>query len=269
MQIAHEAPLCMMRRVRGVTDYCYALVHLFEECQEYYDYFIESKTQGRKVLLDNSIFELGTAFNSDKFADWISRLQPTEYIVPDVLEDSDKTIQNFKEWNSKYNNLPGKKIGVVQGKTYQEMYDCYKFMSEHADKIAISFDYSYYQLTAAGSNKYVRYAEGRHKLINCFMSDGIINTKKPHHLLGCSLAYEFGYYGSFPNTFSFIESLDTSNPVVAGMHNVQYEKFGLKDKISVKLIDLFHKEVSPEQENIILENINKFRAIANIPNSLS
>lgn len=261
MQIAHEAPLCMMRRVRGVTDYCYALVHLFEECEEYYNYFVESKLQGRKVLLDNSIFELGTAFDSTKFAEWITKLEPTEYIVPDVLESSEGTINNFKNWISTY-NLPGKKIGVVQGKTYQELYDCYKFMSEYADKIAISFDYSYYQLTAAGSNKYIRYSEGRYKLINALISDGIFNTKKPHHLLGCSLPYEFGYYGYFPSTYSFIESVDTSNPVVAGMHNIKYEKLGLKDKLNIKLIDLFYNEVTPEQEQTIFDNISAFKNIA-------
>lgn len=269
MDIAHEAPLCLMRKVRDVTDYCYALVHLFESSQEYYDYFVESKSLGRKVLLDNSIFELGTAFDSDKFSEWIVKLEPTEYIVPDVLENSEGTINNFKNWLSKYSNLPGKKIGVVQGKTYQELYDCYKFMSEHADKIAISFDYSYYQLTAAGSNKYVKFAEGRYKLIQNLISDGIINLKKPHHLLGCGLPYEFGYYGYFPSSFSFIESLDTSNPVVAGMHNISYEKFGLKDKLNVKLVDLFYNDVSADREAVIMSNIEKFKQIATQPSTIN
>lgn len=113
IKIAHEAPLCIMPLVRDLTDYCYALVHLFEENTQYYDYFVESKTKDRKVLLDNSIFELGTAFNSDKFAEWVTKLSPNEYIVPDSLEDINTTISNFDSWLKNYKTIPGKKIGVV------------------------------------------------------------------------------------------------------------------------------------------------------------
>jgi hypothetical protein len=270
IKIAHEAPLCIMPRVRELTDYCYALVHLFEECEEYYNYFVESKQLGRTVLLDNSIFELGKAFDSNKFASWIEKLQPTEYIVPDVLENSQQTIESFNNWLNNYGHLPGKKIGVVQGKTYSELYDCYKFMSEKADKIAISFDYEYYLLTARGNNKYHQYCHGRFKFINDLLGDQAINLNKPHHLLGCSLPAEFGYYSTWPKTYSFIESLDTSNPVVNGMHNIKYLPYGLKDKLATKLIDVFYvKKIKPEGLELIEFNINQFKTIVTNPNSIN
>jgi hypothetical protein len=269
IKIAHEAPLCIMKDVREMTDYCYALVHLFEECQEYYDYFIESKSLGREVLLDNSIFELGVAFNSDKFAEWITKLQPTEYIVPDVLEDSSATMNSFEKFIEKYKDLPGKKIGVVQGKTYKELYDCYSFMSNKADKIAISFDYSYYLTTGLGKNKYQQYCNGRYKLINDLISDNIINLNKPHHLLGCSLPAEFGFYGSWPKTYKFIQTLDTSNPVVNGMHNIKYETYGVRDKLSTKLIDVFYvKNIKEKGIELIKHNIQHFKKIVNEPNKI-
>jgi len=37
------------------------------------------------------------------------------------------------EWNLKYKDLPGKKIGVVQGKTYSEIVGCYDYMANVAD----------------------------------------------------------------------------------------------------------------------------------------
>ena len=37
MKIAHEAPLSIFDKVQAVTDYDYALVHLFEESEEYYN----------------------------------------------------------------------------------------------------------------------------------------------------------------------------------------------------------------------------------------
>lgn len=269
IKIAHEAPLCIMPRIRELTDYCYALVHLFEESEEYYNYFVESKTLGRIVLLDNSIFELGTAFNSDKFAEWVTKLTPHEYIVPDALEDTATTIANFDNWLAKYKDLPGKKIGVVQGKNYSELYDCYKYMADKADKIAISFDYSYYLTTGRGSNKYQQYCDGRHKLINCLLDDLVVNYQKPHHLLGCSVPAEFGYYGSYPNTYKFIESLDTSNPVINGMHNIKYTALGVKDKLDAKMVDFFKvKSIKSAGLEIIEHNIQQFKTITNDPKSI-
>ena len=270
IKIAHEAPLCIMPRIRDLTDYCYALVHLFEDHPAYFDYFVESKKLGRIVLLDNSIFELGVAFDAKKYSEWIKKLEPDEYIVPDALEDSNTTIENYKNWIKDYKDLPGKKIGVVQGKTYSELYDCYQFMSENADKIAISFDYSYYLITARGTNKYQQYCYGRYKLINDLLADKIINYSKPHHLLGCSVPVEFGFYGASPSTYSFIESLDTSNPVINGMHNIKYESMGVKDKLSVKMIDFFTvKKIRDDGMKLIEHNISQFKKIANTPNQLS
>lgn len=269
IKIAHESPLCIMPRIRELTDYCYALVHLFEESPEYYDFFVQSKKLGRNVLLDNSIFELGTAFDSDKFAEWVIKLEPDEYIIPDALEDAATTISNFESWTQKYKDLPGKKIGVVQGKTFKELYDCYKFMSERADKIAISFDYSYYLLTSLGNNKYQQYCNGRYKLLNDLIGESAINYNKPHHLLGCSVPAEFGFYSTFPRMFRFIESLDTSNPVINGMHNIKYGPFGVKDKLNVKLIDFFYvKKIKKEGMEIIEDNIRKFKAIVTSPSDI-
>ena len=64
MLISHEVPISILQESRKFNDYDYALVHLFETEPEYYDYFVDSLKQGRKVILDNSIFELGTAFDS-------------------------------------------------------------------------------------------------------------------------------------------------------------------------------------------------------------
>ena len=85
------------------------------------------------MLLDNSIFELGTAFDSERYAYWINKLLPTEYIIPDVLEDCNGTIKSAENWNFKldWNNVPhtqSRMIGVVQGKNYGELVKCYIHM---------------------------------------------------------------------------------------------------------------------------------------------
>ena len=110
------------------------------------------------------------------------------------MEDGYQTIQKYSEFANKYKDLPGLKIGVVLGKTYDELVDCYRYMSQYSDYIAISFDYSYYILTGIGKNEMERYCDGRRRFIQQLKNDGLWNSYKPHHLLGCSLAKEFSYY---------------------------------------------------------------------------
>ncbi len=63
IKISHESPLSMLDISRTYNDYDYALVHLFEKHPSYYQFFEDSLRQGRTVLLDNSIFELGTFYS--------------------------------------------------------------------------------------------------------------------------------------------------------------------------------------------------------------
>jgi len=95
MLVSHESPISMLDESRSYNDYDYALVHLFEEEPEYYNFFKVSKTLGREVLLDNSIFELGHSFDPKKFAKYVEELEPTYYVVPDVLEDSQQYCYFF------------------------------------------------------------------------------------------------------------------------------------------------------------------------------
>ena len=145
--------LCLLDASRRYNDYDYALVHLFEKHPEYFAFFKSSVAMNREVLLDNSIFELGKAFDSKAYVDWICNLLPTYYIVPDVLENHRATIDSFMDFTEAYSSVPGLKIGAVQGKTYQELVDCYKFMADGADYIAMSFDFSYYQITGRGNTQ--------------------------------------------------------------------------------------------------------------------
>ena len=261
IKIAHEAPIDIFDEVQRLTDYDYALVHLLEQNGRYRDTFERAVKKGREVILDNSIFELEEAFEADRFAIWVERLKPTWYIIPDALEDAEKTMQQAADWYKQYGGIPGKTIGVVQGKTYQEIRECYRAMDQIAkvDMIAISFDYSYYSDSCPHPNKYVSWMLGRVKLLGDLLTDGVINKDKPHHLLGCGLPQEFSFYKHLD--FNWIYSLDTSNPVVHGIKGITYGTDGLWSKESQKLFELINFEV--EDSNIILNNIQKFRWFTN------
>jgi nitrate reductase NapAB chaperone NapD len=260
MKISHESPLCLLDRSRGYNDYDYALVHLFETEPTYLQFFKDSLAQGRHVLLDNSIFELGTTFDPDKYAYWIKELKPTEYIIPDVLEDTLSTMDHALDWKEKYSDLPGKTIGVVQGKSYEHLVQCYDYLDNiiGVDKIAISFDYSYYLEVCPHPNKWMGYALGRVQTLTRLLNDGVINTEKPHHLLGCALPIEFMFYRK---GFEWLESLDTSNPIVHALLDFGYEPGGLDAKKSIKLIELLNTpEPSVATMHTIRHNIQYFRS---------
>ena len=263
MKIAHEAPLSLMKYVQQVTDYDYALASLFEGVDGYLEYFTAAKKDGRMILLDNGVFEEGVAMGANTYATWIEELQPDEYVVPDVLEDAEKTQANFREWCLNYNHLPGKMIGVVQGKTLAEFVDCYKFMSEFADKIAISFDYSFYEkelFPFEKVNKWEKYVAGRQGIFIYLYMLGILNMQKPHHFLGAALPNEFqDYVGSVFK--SCIESVDTSNPVVYAITQGRYPKhLGVVDtKNTTKMKDLISTPYSDKLLIDTIANITQFR----------
>lgn len=281
MLLSHETPIDMLPLSRYYNDYDYCLVHLLPEYSLYRDFYFDSIKMGRHVLLDNSIFELGTAYDGKSFAEWIEKLTPTEYIVPDVLEDAIGTQQSFTHFTKEYKNLPGKSIGVVQGKTYDELVNCYKFMQDRVDKIAISFDYSYYLQVGnidlnlqykyakyldlpndSFTNQWCNYAAGRIQFLVDLIKDGIFNKNKKHHLLGCSVPWEFKVLiKELPSaSLQAIHTIDTSNPIVAGLLNVDYNvKHGLTDKWSCKLVDFINSHVSKDQQTTIQNNIWKFR----------
>ena len=257
IKIAHESPTGLFHFVQSKTDYDYCLVHLLEEDKTYKELFIQACKE-REVILDNSIFELGEAFDMKKFFEWNNKLEPTWYIIPDALEDVKKTIFNAYVWNQFHRpTAKGKSIAVVQGKTYEEIVECYQTLDEKldVDMIAISFDYSLYEEMVPNSNKLVSWMMGRVALLGRLERDGIINKQKPHHLLGCALPQE----GMFYRGYDWIYSMDTSNPVVHAIKDVMYPSSGLMTKESQKLYELISYPADAVDKGALNWNIETFK----------
>jgi hypothetical protein len=266
MKVSHESPISILAASKKYNDFDYALVHLFEQYPEYYNYFKATRlAYDREVLLDNSIFELGKSFDSAKFLEAAIDLKPNMFIVPDVLEDSLATTDSFKTWqDGKIDAVKDvcltKSIGAVQGKNWHELKECYKFMADNADMIAISFDFSYYQTTGYGANNLEKFCSGRQRFITDLINSNIWNWNKPHHLLGCSLAKEFRYYVD-KNIYNIV-SCDTSNPVVAAIFNLKYDAdYGLTNKPTTKLADLIAHKITNDQLELVKYNTTMFKKI--------
>ena len=261
MLISHEAPKNIMNLVQEHTDYDYCLVHLMQESNEYRNFFFDAKKKNRKIILDCSLYELGHAYDVNKYIAWINILDPNEYIVPDVFQNFEENIESFEQFMTAHNpfKVSGKTIGVVQGKTYKEIKESYIFMKENADKVAISFGYDFYLKETNEEYKPLAFCKGRILLINRLIEDGVIDYNKPHHLLGCGLPFEFSYYQQNKAKYSFIESIDTSHPVLNGYYGELYQDDKLNTKRCEKMVDIFEEDLSEKQVSDIISNIKYFR----------
>ena len=269
MKVYHEAPISIFTEVQKLTDGDYALVHLLEKNKRYRQLFQQAVAMGRDVILDNSLYELQEKFDDELFVHWVKRLRPTWYIVPDVWKDSRETQKAFFTFIEKYPDtaLPGKRIGVAQGLGYTDLVQCYKAIEPYCDMVAFNFDGSAWfrkrhPNTHTDVPKCIQMSEGRFSLLRQMLAEGVFNTSKPHHLLGCGVPQEVGRY---PNkVYPFIRSIDTSNPVVHGMAGIEYSPEGeLSTKLSLKLCDLVNHTVSNKEWGTIKTNIERFRRCAN------
>ena len=268
MKIFHEAPNAIFNLVQQLTDGDYCLVHLMDENEIYRNHFIKAsmKPFKREIILDNSIFELGEAYDEGKYAYWMQYLQPTYTIIPDVLNSREGTLERLEKWFEKFPTTHNftKPIAVVQGDTEEEAVKCYLDLQNdpRVEKIGISFDSSSHikDKTFTKQEKMFEHMRGRITFLDRVSNRGRIIHRKPLHLLGCSLPQEMKYYQSYAE--GIIDSVDTSSPVVHGFFGIKFTDFGLDDKHPQKLFELINEDVTLDQRLQIAYNIVKFRELA-------
>jgi len=261
IKVSHEVPLQLLDLSETFNNYDYCLPHLMDLHPDYETYFREAKKKGRYIVMDNSLHELGEAYNTKRLLYWVNEIKPNEFIVPDVWENAHLSVRNARKWAEI--DLPEEtlKVAVVQGKTRAEFatsYQSYKWFGYQ--KIAFSYGASWFAETFSHPNPYVAKMVGRLKTINSLYNTKVIGEHDRVHLLGCNLPQEFLYYLDFP----FVESIDTSNPVIHGLERIRYSEGGLLHKSSQKIDKDFTQEISVDQLNDILHNVNMFRKINNL-----
>jgi len=262
-KVSHELPINMLDQSYDINDYEYCLPHLLDQNETYKNHFYQAKKDGRYIIMDNSLHELGKAYDTDRLLHWINELEPNEFIVPDVWQDKIATLVNAKQWIQI--KLPKKttKVAVVQAKNYHEAFECYDILKTQGyKKIAFSYGADWYSEEFPHPNPLVGKMMGRIMTISKMYKSKLIEDNDRVHLLGCALPQEFGYYADFP----FIESIDTSNPVIHGLEGVKYKHLGLLTKSSTK-IDQIEKEIDTETMYDINHNLIRFKNIVQDSNT--
>ena len=261
IKVFHEAPFELLYINRDYTDGEYCLPHLLDESEYYRDYFYDAKKQGRYIIMDNSLHELGTAYNTERLMYWINELKPDEFIVPDVWEDKTKSIQNARLWSTI--DLPDgvMKVVVVQAKSISEAIGCTQtYLDLGYKKIAYSYGASYYNDVCPHPNKDLGKALGRLQVISSLYDVGILLPTSRVHLLGCCVPQEFGWY----KDIKCIESIDTSNPVMAAIEGTLCEFHGLHSKPKVNMYQAQGIPIEAIDMDLYHHNMDMFRLINNL-----
>jgi hypothetical protein len=258
IKISHEVPFCLLTKSREFNDYDYCLPHLMDENEEYRVFFLNSKNIARYIIMDNSLHELGEAYNSDRLMYWVNKLEPDEFIVPDVWEDYAASVRNAKQWATVKMPANTTKVAVVQAKNIHEAMLCTQAYKDLGyKKIAFSYGASYYNDICPHPNKDLGKAIGRYMVIYDLYKQDVLSMFDRVHLLGTASPIEFGMYKNMP----FIESIDTSSPIMAAIGEMPYTKMGLHMKPLANMNK--HQDMSLDfvNEDLVEYNVEMFRRI--------
>lgn len=260
VKLSHEVPFCLLEQSREFNDYDYCLPHLMDENEEYRNFFYKSKEMGRYIVMDNSLHELGEAYNTKGLMHWVNEIEPNEFIVPDVWEDYALSVRNARSWVNVELPKNVTKVAVVQAKSTHEAILCTKVYKDLGyKKLAYSYGASYYNDVCPHPNKDFGKAIGRYMVINNLLKEGLLSSRDRVHLLGTASPIEFGLY----KNIKCIESIDTSNPIMAGIDKNAYSKLGLAKKPVANMNNYQDISIDMIEENLdyIEYNVQKFREI--------
>jgi len=261
MKVSHEVPRCLLTASPEFNDYDYALPHLFDQDEEYLQYFMDAKADGRYIIMDNSLHELGEAYDHERLRYWVSVIEPDEFIVPDVWMRCAETAAQAKYWKQFKYPKKTKLTAVIQGKDKNDAYLCANLLNNLGyKKLCVSYGATWYNDFFPHTNADMGKALGRVRFVQ-----GLLNLNQmkdiKFHLLGCSIPQEFSWYDKHPQ----IESIDTSNPVMAGLEDTLYSDYGLNSKPKANMNDYFDIDFEKVDYLNIIHNTTKFREINGIP----
>jgi hypothetical protein len=260
MKISHEVPRCLLTSSPEFNDYDYCLPHLLDIDKDYLAYFKWAQKQGRYCIMDNSLHELGEAYDSDRLMYWINELEPDEFIVPDVWMNCLQTAAQAKHWKQYVFPENTSPVAVIQGANKNEAYLCATLLKELGyDKLCISYGATWYNDFFPHNNPDMGKALGRVRFFQGLLKLEQFKDAK-FHLLGCSIPQEFGWYDNHPQ----IDSIDTSNPVMAALEGIEYEEHGLNYKPKANMNNYFDIEFDELDYGSVIYNVNKFRKINNL-----
>jgi hypothetical protein len=147
----------------------------------------------------------------------------------------------------------------VQATNFKGAIDCaFEYLDLGYEKIAFSYGAAYYNNVCPHPNQDFGKAMGRYMVVKKFQD---IMTSRAEftriHLLGTSWPAEFGMYKNIPS----IESIDTSNPIMAAIGELIYSNMGLTSKPVANMNKYQDVDIDFINVDLVEYNVDMFRKI--------
>lgn len=251
--ISHEIPHSLAEAEHAgdydINDYLFVLLHRYMSDARYRS--IVDSYKGFTIL-DNSCFELGAALSNELIVEYVEKINPDVFVLPDVLGNMGDTIDRSHDFLMHYPELESKAMAVVQGDTPEEFMECYEWFDENCPSLAmIGIPFCFNWAFRLNMNP-VQHAMERVDLIDVLLNEGIIRKTTKHHLLGTWWAPEFGYY----HEQDWIYSVDTSNPIAAAIDG---DRYPIEHKPKIKFDEFVDMDLKDINIDDIMYNVKEFR----------
>lgn len=230
-----------------------SLAHQVMVDAKYCDYHKKKSNLGDFVILDNSAFELGESVDDQLLIEAASKVKPKEIVLPDVLLDSQKTIDRTKDFIKKYRQHPALRgvsfLAVPHGRNLNEYIDCYFELSKLNEVNTIGIGTIYNKKSIDPSFRTQDYY-GRRLIFSRLTSLKKL-SQKPHHLLGLgdSGHFELKELSKIPA----IRSCDSSAAYLNAKHHIAINIDEPYAKISEPIN--FSDKYDPEVCRLLEDNI--------------
>ena len=153
------------------------------------------------------------------------------------------------------------KSSCCSRKTLGDAEDCfYDYLGLGYEKIAFSYGAAWYNDVCPHPNKDLGKAIGRFNFISSLYQNEWIPHYLRIHLLGTASPIEFGMYSNMPN----IESIDTSNPIMAAIGEIPYHNLGLNSKPKANMNECQDIDIKSINIDLVEYNIEQFKKINNL-----
>lgn len=255
MRISHEIPKQLFEQSKEFNNYPYVLGHLIKLDSEYKEFYKQELEEADFSILDNSAFELGKSIPFDELMSVARELKPTHLVLPDTVHDKISTLRDsidfWEEFRVELEELDITPIGVVQGNSFKELYECItKYITAGIFYIAIPFD----------CIKDTDYSTIRVLFFRWLIEEvGLSNMSNlEFHFLGLQNPQEILLYSSLEK--ELITSIDSSSPILHGVVGNEFNEWGTnKPKPKIKLADNLDIDITTDTLNIIENNVKFFK----------
>mgnify|MGYP003147917822 CR=1 FL=1 len=210
-KIATLVPVAHLDLIKN-DSYFMALAHVAENDNEYLDFFRDMAHDGRTVILDNSVVELGEPMPIAHQLTMANYIGAEELVLPDYFEDNRRTLyESLKAMTFlRDQRYAGRTMGVPQGTSRRYWELCARKMIEAGvDTIGVSYRYT--EMFGGSRLGAVEWLDG--------FDVGI-------HLLGCSAdpAMEVAPALLRDN----VRGVDSSSPSIYAHHGLPYTGKGTR-----------------------------------------